>query len=90
MNRTARIITGNFDCDVRGVELIKQLRLMKLKESRDYFMSVLLLSALTAMPCLCDVLTPAASINTRANRSNTDNLLYTPYVNCDQFKQSFV
>ena len=43
MNRAARIITGNFEYDVRGVELLKiilllkQLGLINLKERRDYF-----------------------------------------------------
>ncbi len=35
---------------------------------------------------LCDVLTPAASIHARVNRSTNNNLLY---VNCELFKQSF-
>ncbi len=41
MNRAARIISGNFEYDVRGVELLNQLRLMTLNERRDYFMGLL-------------------------------------------------
>ncbi len=41
MNRAARIITGNFEYDVRGVELLRQLGLMNLKERRDYFMNLI-------------------------------------------------
>ncbi len=38
MNRAARIIRGNFfEYDIRGVELLRQLGLMNLKERRDYF-----------------------------------------------------
>ncbi len=33
MNRAARIITGNFDYDIRGVELLKQLGLMNFKDA---------------------------------------------------------
>ncbi len=36
MNRAARIITGDVEHDIRGVEL-RQLGLMNLKERRDYF-----------------------------------------------------
>ncbi len=91
MNRAARIITGKFHYDVRGVELLKQLGLMNVKGRRDYFMSVLVFKCVngTAPFYLYDVLTPAASIHTRVNRSTGDNLLYIPYVNCDLFKQSF-
>ncbi len=82
MNRAAAIIiTGNYDYDVRGVGLLKQLGLMNLKERRDYFMSVHVLVVKsvngTAPFYFCDVLTPAASVYTRVNRSTSDNLLYT-------------
>ncbi len=91
MNRAATIITGNFDYDVRGVELLKQLGLMNVKERRDYFMSMLVFKCVngTAPFYLCNVLTPAASIHTLVNTSVSDNLLYIPYVNRDLFKQYF-
>ncbi len=41
MNEAARIITGNVEYDIRGVELLRQLGLMNLKERRDYFMNLL-------------------------------------------------
>ena len=50
MNRAATIITGNFESgivymiyNVRGVELLRQLGLMNLKERRD-FMNLLVLN----------------------------------------------
>ncbi len=91
MNRAARIITGNFEYDIRGVELLRQLGLMNLKERRDYFMNLLVFKCVNgiAPAYLCDVLTPAASIRTRESRSTAENLLYVPYVNCELFKQSF-
>ncbi len=46
MNRAARIITGNFVHDIHGVELLKQLGLMNLKERCDYFMNLLVFSVL--------------------------------------------
>ncbi len=63
---------------------------MNFKERHDYYMSVLVFKCVngTAPFYLCDVLTPAASIHTRVNRSTSDNLLYIPYVNCELFKQS--
>ncbi len=87
MNRAARIITGNFEYDIRGVELLRQLGLMNLKERRDYFLNLLVFKCVNdiAQAYLCDVLTPAASIRTRESRSIAENLLYVPYVNCDLF-----
>ena len=70
--------------------MLKQLGLMDLKENRDYFMSIVVFKCVNGIApfYLCDVLTPAASMRTRASRSTPDNLLYVPYV-CDLFKQSF-
>ncbi len=41
INRASRIISGNFEYDVRGVELLKQLVLRTSKERRDYLMGLL-------------------------------------------------
>ncbi len=91
MNRAARIITGNFEYDIRGLELLRQPGLMNLKERHDYFMNLLVLKCVKgiAPSYLCDVLTPAASIQTRESTSSAENLLYVPCVNCHLFKQSF-
>ncbi len=91
MNRAARIISGNFEYDVGGVELLNQLGLVTLKERRDYFMGLLVYKCVNgiAPSYLCNVLTPASSVQTRESRSSNENLLYVPYVNCDLFKQSF-
>ncbi len=73
MNRAARIIiTGNLEHDIHGIELLKQLGLMKLKERRDYFKSLLVFICVNgiAPSYLCGVLTPADSIRTRGSRSN--------------------
>ena len=82
MNRSARIITGNFEYDTRGLELLRQLGLMNLKERRDYFMNLLVFKCVNviAPAYLCDVLTSAARIRTRESRSTAENLLYTRYV----------
>ncbi len=64
MNRAVRIISGNFEHDVRGVELSKQVGLMTLKERRDYHMDLLLYKCVHGIApyYLCNVLTPASSI----------------------------
>ncbi len=56
MNRAARIITGNVEYDIRGVELLRQLGLMNLKKRRDYFMNLLVLSVLMELPQLIYVM----------------------------------
>ena len=48
-NRAARIITGNFDFNVRGVELVKQLGWQSVSQRRDYF------TCLTVFKCLRDL-----------------------------------
>ncbi len=48
MNRAVRIITGNFEYTIHvcEVELLRQRGLMNLKERRDYFTNLLVLSVL--------------------------------------------
>ena len=41
MNSAARIISGNYDWDIKGVDILKQLDLMNFKQRRDYFMGLL-------------------------------------------------
>ncbi len=90
MNRPARIISGNLEYGVRGVELLKQLVLMTSKEKRDYLMGLLVYKRVNgiAPSYSCNVLSPA-SVQTRESRSSDENILYVPYVNYGPFKQSF-
>ncbi len=37
MQRAAKIITGNFEYDIRGVESLKELGLMNVKESVIFY-----------------------------------------------------
>ncbi len=38
---------------------------------------------------ICNVLTPASSVQIRESRRSDENLLYLPFVNYDLFKQAF-
>ena len=69
---------------VYGIKLLKHVRLLERKGAIILWVSIVSLY-------LCDILTPAASINTLVNWSITDSLLcrYVPCAKCDLFKQSF-
>ena len=63
MNRAARIISGNFEYHVRGVELLKQLGLMTSKGRRDYFTSLHVHKCVNGIAAsyLCNILMPAST-----------------------------
>ncbi len=75
MNRAARVLSGNFEYDVRGVKLLKQLGFMTLKERRGYSMGLLVYKCVNgiAPSYLCNVLTPATSVQTRECKSSYAN-----------------
>ncbi len=57
MNAAARIISGNFENDVRGVNLLNRLGLMTLSERRYYFICLLVYKCVNGMApsYLCNV-----------------------------------
>jgi hypothetical protein len=91
MNRAARIITGIYDWNVRGITLLKQLGLMSFTQRRDYFMGVLTFKCLNGhLPdYLGDHLMYVSQRHSFNTRSSQSKDLYQPKANCELFKQSF-
>ncbi len=89
-NRAARIITGNYNWYIRGIELVKQLGWQNVRERRDYFTALLVHKAIhnTSPDMIQDLFTLSNEIQSRQTRSSSTNNLYVPRVNKHVFNQS--
>lgn len=90
-NRAARFITGNFDYNVRGINLVKQLGFQTLSERRDYFINLLTYKCLhgQAPTSLSDNLTLVQEHHSRNTRQSSSNLLVPKLPHVEIFRQSF-
>ena len=92
-NRAARIITGNFDyINVRGIDIVKQLKWMNLIARRDYFVAFTVFKCIRGMAptYISDCITICNEIAIRDTRNATStNLVTLPYASLDIFKNSF-
>ena len=91
-NRFARIILGNYDyVNVRGLELVHQLRWLNIIQRRDYFMSVLMFKSIHGLvpEYLCNEITMQIEVSNRSTRSINANNVYVPHVNLEGTKRSF-
>jgi hypothetical protein len=91
-NYAARLVLNNFDyVNVRGIELVKNLKWMNVKERCFYFTCTLMFKCLhdLAPPYLCDDFTLSSDINFYATRSHPMNV-HVPncHRNCFKFKAS--
>ena len=89
-NRAARIITGNYDREVRGVDLVKDLGWFNIRQRRDYFMGLLVFKALNNMSpvYMTQMFTFSHEIGVYPTRSAQQNSLYVPKVSKQIFSQS--
>ncbi len=89
-NRAARIITGNYDRDVRGIDLVKDLGWFNIRQRRDYFTALLVFKSLNGMSpdYMTDMFTYSHEIGTYNTRSTVQNILCVPKINKQIFSQS--
>lgn len=89
-NGAARIITGNYDWTVRGINLVSELGWQNVAQRRDYFTALQVFKGLNGMApdYINDLFTYVRDINTRQTRNAAANNLYVPKVNKHVFKQS--
>ena len=89
-NRAARLITHNFDRDVRSIDIVKQLGWQSVTERRDYFTIVTVFKSLNGLlpPYMQDMFTYSHNMVSRTTRSTARNDLYVPPVNRKLFCQS--
>ena len=89
-NRAARIISGTYTRDVRGIELVKDLGWLSIRQRRDYFTGILVFKALNGLSpdYMSDMFTYVRDINLCDTRSVRDNSLYIPKIKKQIFSQS--
>ncbi len=89
-NRAARIIIGNYDRDVRGIDLVRDLGWLNVRERRDYFTSILVYKALNELAPnhISDMFTLTRDTNIYPTRSTTTDKLNVPRVKKQVFTQS--
>ena len=89
-SRAARILTGNYDWNVRGLNLVRTMGWQNVTERRDYLMSLLVFKSMTGIApfYLQDLFTEVSSVNSACTRSTSNNKLYIPKPNKEIYKQS--
>ena len=94
--RVARILTGNYGyVNVRGVDIVKRLKLMNVIQRQDYF--TLSLVSLSVLKCIhgmlplyvSDCITMCSEVAVRNTRASTSHyILMVPYAPLEIFKNS--
>jgi hypothetical protein len=89
-NRAARLITGNYDYNVRGLTLVKELGWLNIRERRDYLTALLVYKSLNGISpdYLLDLFTYVRDISVYQTRSAVTSRLYVPKANKSIFLQS--
>ena len=82
-NRAARIITINFNWDIRGVNIVKDLGWLNIKRSRDNFVGLLVFKSINNLlpDYITDKFTMTSEIVCRSTRSTSDKKLFLPKAN---------
>ena len=77
-NRCARLLTGCFDHDIRGLDLLGDINILNLTQRHEYFTGLLMYKSLNGMApnYICDTLTPMQDIHSHYTRN--DHLLKIP------------
>lgn len=91
-NRAVRIILGNFNyINVRGIDLVKGINVMNVRQRRDYFMALLVFKCIHGLvpEYLANEVTMALEVSSRITRNVNENDLYVPFVNVEMTKNSF-
>ena len=89
-NRAARIITGNYDYNVRGLSLVKELGWLNIRGRRDYLTALLVFKSLNGMSpdYMSDMFTYVRDISVRHTRAAVSSSLYIPRVKKSMYSQS--
>ena len=91
-NRAIRAILNNYDyVNIRGTDLIANLKLLNVRQRRDYFMSLLVFKCVhgLAPAYLSNEIIMAVDVSNRHTRNLNVNNLYVPTVNTECTRSSF-
>ncbi len=89
-NRAARIITGNYDRNIRGIQLVRDLGWLNLRQRRDYFVGIMVFKSLNgnSPDHIADLFTFTRDLNVCNTRSTSSNDLFVPRINKHVFTQA--
>ena len=89
-NREARIITNNFDCNVSGITLGKNIGWLNVCQRRDYFTALAVYKSLAGLQptYIAHLFTLSGYIAASITRSHFTSKLYSPKANKRCFKCS--
>ena len=89
-NCMIRIISGNYDYDVDGLSLVRDLKLYNIKERRDYFLTKLTFEAVNNIgpSYIYDNLVYNRDVSERVTRGHAD--LHLPRVNKSVYNNSLL
>ena len=92
-NFAGRVLANNFDyIHVRGIDILKQLSIMNVKQRAAYFNLLLMFKCIhgLAPEYLCNQVTMSVDISERNTRSVNYNNVHVPFPRKTIFKSSFV
>ena len=92
-NRAARAIYGIYDyINVRGIDLLRDMNVMNVKQRRDYFMALLIFKSIhgLAPEYLCNEISMKIEVSQRLTRHDNENDVFVPDVNTEIAKCSFL
>lgn len=92
-NRAARIITSNFDIiNVRGEDLVKQLKWQTIDDRIKYFLNIQMYQAIhgNSPDYLCNSIVMACESNDLSTRSHNTLNVEVPFCRTDVMKRSFI
>ena len=90
-NRVARIMTGNFDYNIPGLRIVKELGWLNVYERKIYLTSLLMYKCVNGIApnYLSDRLVFADEIHEHHTRQVSDNAIYVPHAQTQYFQRSF-
>jgi hypothetical protein len=91
-NRAVRAIYNNYDyVNVRGIDLVTEMKIMNVRQRRDYFMSLLVFKCIhgLAPEYLSNEILMAIEVSERVRRNVNENDVYVPFVNIECSKNTF-
>ena len=91
-NRAARAIFDNYDyVNVRGIDLVAEMKVMNVRQRRDYFMSLLVFKCIhgLAPDYLSNEILMAIEVSERTGRNVNENDVFIPCVNIEMTRNTF-
>ena len=89
-NRAARSVTHNYSYDIHGIDIVRNLKWMNIKERYQYLLGTLMYKCVnkTAPSYLVDRFQTIQDVHTLNTRSAINNKLYLPHPNLSLYKKS--